>query len=201
MARAQATDYLHNMRFMVETSAATGSPGDITSQVVGGNAPEAGFSTCTTPEATIESVEYKEGQFLYTRKYPGNVTFADVTLGRGVALVDGGFWIWIATVINGTSEYRMDVTIKHYHRTNVTPTTANPVLPGIQNPPTDLLLDSGSQAKPPARQYRLYNAFPGRHKFASDLDATDSAVSIMELDLSYEYAALLDSTGTVVGST
>jgi phage tail-like protein len=200
MARAQATDYLHNMRFQVETSAPTGAPGDITSAAVPGSGPEAGFSACTIPEATIEAVEYKEGQFLYIRKYPGNVTFGDVTLSRGVALVEGGFWLWIATVINGVAEYRMDVTIKHYHRTNVTPTTANPVLPGIQNPPVDLLLDSGPMAVPPARQYRLYNAFPSRHKFASDLDATDSAVSIMELDLAYEYCSLLDSTGTVVGS-
>ncbi len=192
MARAQASDYLHNMRFQVETSAPTGSHGDITSQVGAGNGPEAGFSACTTPEATVEAVEYKEGQFLYTRKYPGNVTFGDVTLSRGVAIIDGGFWLWIATVIMGTSEYRMDVTIKHYHRTTV--------LPGITNPPSEFLLDSGPNAAAPSRQYRLYNAFPGRHKFASDLDATDSAVSIMELDLAYEYCQLLDQAGNVVGS-
>jgi phage tail-like protein len=201
VARSQSTDYLHNMRFQVETSAPTGVPGDITSQAAPGSGPEAGFSNCSIPEATVEAVEYKEGQFLYTRKYPGNVTFGDVTLSRGVALVEGGFWLWIATVIMGTAEYRMDVTIKHYHRTNVTTTTVDSVLPGIQNPPTDLLLDSGVNAVPPARQYRLYNAFPGRHKFASDLDATDSAVSIMELDLAYESCSLLDFQGNVVGAT
>jgi phage tail-like protein len=188
------------MRFQVETSAATGAPGDITSQVSPGNGPEAGFSTCSIPEATVEAVEYKEGQFLFVRKYPGNVTFADVTLARGVALVDGGFWLWIATVINGNAEYRMDVTIKHYHRTNTTTTQVNSVLPGITNPPSDMLLDSGVNAVPPARQYRLYNAFPGRHKFAADLDATDSAISITELDLAYESASLLDYQGNVIGS-
>jgi phage tail-like protein len=192
MARSQVTDFLHNMRFQVETSAATGSPGDITSVVQAGNGPEAGFSGCTVPEMTVEAVEYKEGQFLYIRKYPGNATFADVTLSRGVAIVESGFWAWIATVVMGTGEYRMDVTIKHYQRTSV--------LPGITNPPSEFLLDSGPNAAAPSWQYRLYNAFPARHKFAADLDGTDSAVSIMELDLAYEYCQKLDSNGNVVSS-
>lgn len=193
MARAQATDYLHNMRFVVWTSAATGQPGDLSHEqgTFGGSnvGPEAGFSACTIPEATVEAVEYKEGQFLYMRKYPGNVTFGDCTLSRGVAAIDGGFWIWISTVINGTEEYRQDVTIAHFHRIAF--------LPGRNDPPTDTIQGIGAGSLG-ARNYKLYNAFPSRHKFSSDLDATDSAVSIMELDLAYEYCALLDSTGKVV---
>jgi phage tail-like protein len=191
-ARSQISDYVHSMRFQVETSAAPGTPGDITSIVSAGNGPEAGFSACTVPEMTVEAVDYKEGQFLYIRKYPGNVTFNECTLSRGVAMVDTGFWLWISTVINGTAEYRQDVQIKHYHRVNV--------LPGITNPPSEFLLDSGPNAPPPARTYQLFNAFPSRHKLAADLDATDSAVSIQELDLTYEYVVLLNAQGDVVGA-
>jgi phage tail-like protein len=186
MARSQTLDFLHNMRFHVTTNAAIGAAGDITTGGLN-NAPEAGFSACTVPEATIESVEYKEGQYLYTRKYPGHVTYADVTMSRGVARVESGFWRWIRTVIEGTGEYRVEVDIKHYHRTDV--------LPGAADPPAENLLIPTAL---PARIYRLYQAYPARHKFSSDLDGTDSAVSIMELDVAYEHCSLLDGNGNVV---
>ncbi len=184
MARAQSTDYLHSMRFHVTTSAPTGTPGDLNHPSVG--SPEAGFSACTTPTATVEAVEYKEGQYLYTRKYPGHVTYDNVTLSRGVARVDTGFWRWIKNVIEGNSDYRVEVSILHYHRADV--------LPGPTNPPADLLL---IPQNPPSRVYRLYEAFPAAHKFASDLDATESAISIMSIDIAFEHCSLLSASGDV----
>lgn len=188
MARSQQFDLLHNMRFHVTTSATAGTPGDINTAAAGTGAPEAGFSACTTPEATVEAVEYKEGQYLYTRKYPGHVTYNNVTLSRGVARVDTGFWRWIQAVIEGTAEYRQEVTIKHYNRIDV--------LPGPTSPPAENLLVPTAK---PSRQYKLYQAFPMRHKFSSDLDGTDSAVSVMELEVGYEHCSLLDADGNVVG--
>lgn len=185
MARPASSDYLHSMRFHVSTTATPGTPGDVTQTAPAGSGmAEAGFSACTTPEATVEAVEYKEGQFLYTRKYPGHVTYNDVTLSRGVAQTDTGFWRWLRAVVEGGADYRQHVTIKHFHRSDV--------LPGSHSPPAELL-----NLVKPTRQYQLFEAFPARHKFSSDLDATDSAISIQELDLSYEHAAILDSAGNV----
>ncbi len=177
MARAQATDFLHSMRFFVNVV----DNNNVYNTSPHPNHPDAGFSACTVPEATIEAVEYKEGQFLYTRKYPGNPTYGDVTLSRGVTRGDTQFWSWISTVIEGTSEYRSDVRIFHYHRND----SGNTVLPG--NPDTDSLNFSNTQN---VRTYYLFEAFPIRHKFATDLDGTDSAISIMELDLAYEHCKL-----------
>ena len=65
------------------------------------NKGEAGFSAVTTPEATVEAVEYKEGTMIYTRKFPGNPTQSDITLSRGVARQDSTFWDWLRVVVEG----------------------------------------------------------------------------------------------------
>lgn len=174
MARAQSFDYLHNMRFHAEVVAEAGGGTTIHDLLnsKGNETPQAGFSSVTIPEASLETQEYREGQFLYTRKYPGHVTFNDVTLMRGVAMTDLGFWKWMETAMVGTGEYRVELAIYHYHRADTLPG------PGSVN----LKLDSAQK-----KTYLLHEALPIRQKLAADLDATDSAVSIMELDVAYEW--------------
>ena len=172
MARPVAEDFLHSMRFHVEVISGDGP---------NFGPPEAGFSTCSTPEATVEAVEYKEGTYIYTRKQPGNTTMADISMGRGVAITDSAFWLWLKTVIEGAGEYRQDVRIKHYHREEA--------LPGSGDPEANLTAIPTSVDA--ARTYEIFNAFPARHKVAADLDATASEISIMELDLAFEYFNLI----------
>jgi hypothetical protein len=62
MARAQSDDFLHSMRFWVNVAAGPG--GTSKPDLLGA---EAGFSAVTVPEMTVEAVEYKEGQYIYTR--------------------------------------------------------------------------------------------------------------------------------------
>ena len=174
MARAQAFDYLHNMRFHV-------SAGDQYIPLSTGNA-QAGFSAVTIPEASVETVEYREGQYLYTRKYPGHVTFNNITMSRGVAVKDTTLWEWMSTVIRGDAEYRTELQIKHYHRADT--------LPGATTPAAENL-----NLTVPAKTYTVHQAFPVRCKPSSDLDATDSAVSISELEIAYEYMDMLSSGG------
>lgn len=175
MARPVAEDFLHSMRFHVEII--DGSRPD-----AGFGPPEAGFSMCGVPEATVEAVEYKEGTYVYTRKQPGNTTFADISLSRGVAITDSAFWKWIKIVIEGAGEYRQDVRIKHYHREEALPGTGNDFSTNLTAIPTSVAA---------ARTYEIFNSFPVRHKVAGDLDATASEISIMELDLSFEYFNLI----------
>lgn len=172
MARPVAEDFLHSMRFHVEV---------INGEGPNFGPPEAGFNMCSVPEATVEAVEYKEGTYIYTRKQPGNTTFSDLTLSRGVAITDSAFWTWIKTVIEGAGEYRQDIRIKHYHREEA--------LPGSGDVGVNLTAIPTSVEA--ARTYEIFNAFPARHKVAGDLDATASEISIMELDLSYEYFNLI----------
>jgi phage tail-like protein len=175
MARPVSDDFLHSMRFHVEVIDGSVAP----TERLG--APEAGFSMCSVPEATVEPVEYKEGTYIYTRKQPGNTTFADISLSRGVAITDSAFWRWIKTVIEGAGNYREDVRIKHYHREEA--------LPGSGDVTTNLTAIPTSVDA--ARTYEVFEAFPSRHKVAGDLDATASEISIMELDLAFEYFNLI----------
>lgn len=172
MARPVAEDFLHSMRFHVEVISGDGP---------NLGPPEAGFSMCSVPEATTESVEYKEGTYIYTRKQPGNTTFSDISMSRGVAITDSAFWRWMKIVIEGAGEYRQDIRIKHYHREEALPGSGNVAVNLTAIPTTE---DA-------ARTYEVFNAFPVRHKVAGDLDATASEISIMELDLAYEYYNLI----------
>jgi hypothetical protein len=85
-------------------------------------------------------------------------------------------------VIEGSGEYRNDLQIKHFHREDAL-TREDPGAGGASagSNLTQINLDY------PSRIYHVQQAFPTRHKVAGDLDATGSEISIMELDLAYEY--------------
>jgi phage tail-like protein len=178
VARSVASDFMQSMRFHVTSAIASGGAADLdmNSSVQQGKA-QAGFNNVTTPEATSESVEYREGTYIYARKFPGNPTVSDLTMQRGVTRGDSSFWKWLRVVIEGSGEYRADLQIAHYHRdralTREYPAQGTVNLAGIN-------LDN------PARTYHVHEAFPTRHKVAGDLDSTASDISIMELDFSYE---------------
>jgi phage tail-like protein len=156
MARAQKEDYLHSFRFHV--AVIHGDP-----NMLGG--PEAGFSAVSAPEMTLEMVEYREGQFTYTRKQPGIPSVAEITMSRGVTTYNTQFWKWIKKAAEG-GEYRVDLQILHFQRTALDGANINTDLPG--------------------RTYEVYEAVPMRHKVAADMDATASEISIQELDVAFE---------------
>jgi phage tail-like protein len=175
MARAVAGDFLHSMRFHVRVV----QEDRVTLQPDAEIRADAGFSMVSIPEATLEAVEYKEGTMIYTRKQPGNVTISDISMSRGVTRRDSSFWNWARKTIEGSGEYRVDLHVEHFHRVgSLTREDSNG-----SNPNLDKM---NSDARSPARIYRIFEAFPIRHKPAGDLDATASEISIMELDVACE---------------
>lgn len=174
MARAQATDPLHNFRFHVRATAVDGigsdplQPGGEPSPGVGDTA-EAGFQAVTTPEYTVESAEYREGLKTYTEKYPGIPTTNDITMSRGVARGETSFYDWVRAAIEG-GNYRSDVTIFHAQRDG----RSSPF-----NADNDFT-DANS------KRYILRDAWPMRVKIAGDLDASTSDISLAEVDVSFE---------------
>jgi phage tail-like protein len=165
MARVESTDPLHNFRFHVRTASEQGQ--------FSSSEGEAGFQSCTLPEVSAEAVEYREGTYTYTRKFPGLPTVTDVSLMRGVTKTDTSFFDWIQAAIRG-GEYRTDMTIYHWHRDGKTYGT---------------LSDLNA-----ARKYLCYEAFPIRVKPAADLDATSADVAIAEMDVAIEYFEIEDAT-------
>ena len=178
MARAASTDFLHSMRFHVNIDGSGDSLiiGDLNS---GGADAAAGFMSCSTPELTVEAVEYREGTYNYPRKYPGNATVSDVSLQRGVTRTDTAFWQWVRSTAEGSGNYRTTMTIKHFDRRVLTQSRGDLSKGSPDNAAnkTDTL---------PAKKYILNEAFPIRHKVAGDLDASSSDISVQELDVAYE---------------
>jgi phage tail-like protein len=187
MARPKSTDFLHNFRFhvLVQGFGVGGDP----QLKTGGIKPDAGFNSVSTPEASHDAVEYREGHYIYTKKYVGMPTVSDVSLSRGVALADGTFWTWMKDIIEGNGEYRATVSIFHFHRDSKPATSTT-------QPNTEQSIAHGDDDKG-VIEYICHEAFPIRHKVSSDLDATASEVSIQELDLAVEYFEVNDHGAAV----
>lgn len=171
MARPQAEDFIHNFRFHVTT----GGLGD------GGEPPllpAAGFNSVTTPEYTVEAVEYREGIYTFTRKFPGLPTTNDLTMSRGVTKKDTEFYDWLTAAIAG-AEYRSLITISHYHKDD-----------GLNALDGSIALPAGGASK----TYVCHEAIPTRVKPAADLDGTAGDVSLAEVDVAFEYFTVAAAT-------
>lgn len=169
MARAQNTDFFHDHKFHVSATASSVFP-----------AAEGGFNTVSLPEMTVEEQEYKEGIFVYKRKYPGNPTISNTMLTRGVAEKRTNFYQWCSGVIHG-NEYRTDITIWHQHRDDTASAGDKDVL----------------ESPASKRRIILRDSWCSRYKPGSDMDANSGAVSIEECEIVVEafHIELPDFTG------
>jgi len=175
MARPLNTDFLQSMRFQLEViQDASGDATDPFTNLGTDSLTDTGFSAVTTPEETMEAVEYREGTYVYTRKYPGIPSQGDITMSRGVTAHDSTFFAWMLRTTRGGGEYRIDFDIKQFTRETMVGASGN--------------IDVSVGA---IRVYSVRDAFCIRHKCAGDLDGTASEVSIMELDAGYEYFNVL----------
>lgn len=193
MARAASSDYLHSMRFHVTTNFSDTNLNIDNSGTA--NVP-AGFMSVTTPEATTEAVEYREGTYNYPKKFPGNTTVSDCTLQKGVVPNYSIFWAWLRIVIEGEGDYRCDMTIKHFNRSVL----KNQALTGTNKASVGSSMATFDPSGKATREYVLYQAFPTRHKVAADLDASSSDISIMELDVVYEHFDIIENGAQDTGT-
>lgn len=171
-ARSQSTDPFSMHRFHVTDS----------SGFLNLSSPAAGFNTCVAPEMTVGIVEYQEGSFVYRRKYPGEVTFAPMTLTKGLVKNDSSFYKWLrATAENQI--YRTNLVVKHYHRDDVSG-----------------LVDYINAT--PTREIHCFNCVPTRVKMGGDFDSLSAEISIEDIDIEMEYFRLfingVEQTGAVV---
>lgn len=169
MARAIKTDFFHTFKFHLKVVSATTEGG----KTVG---TQGGFTSVTMPEITVETAEYQEGTMLYKRKFPGQVSFSDVSCNRGVVRGNTELYEWVRAAYLG-KEYRADVQISHMHRDEV----------------TDLADFTAVDAK---RNVKLFEGMASRVKLGSDFDAQSSDVSVEEFDIVYEYATLENPAAT-----
>lgn len=150
MARPIDTDLYHNFRFHV-----VGTDGHLD--------PEAGFRSASVPDLSVDMVEYREGVYKYSRKYPGIAKVGDCSLSKGVVRKDSDFLLWIFKCINGGEKYRSDLTINEYH-----------------------IADEWGINGHASKVIELKEAFPTSVKPTGDKDATSSEVAIQEITLAVE---------------
>jgi phage tail-like protein len=175
MARSVKSDPYHSMRFIVVAQTADG-----TDPLVPTGNPQAGFTQVSTPDVTTESVEYKEGHWLYKRKYPGTPEAGDVSLTRGVMRKDTTFWDWARAAAEGSasgySEYRADLLIYVFHRQPTLTTQPkqqeNLTMLDITNPGIVLHCDE---------------CFATTCKPMSDLDSNSSDIAVSEITAACEH--------------
>jgi len=172
MTRAANNDFLQGFRYHVVAATAGDASIDPLQQGVdrddhqGGG--QAGFQSVTAPELTVEAVEYREGTFKWTEKYPGPPTVSDCTLIRGVTKSDTAFFDWVKGSIEG-QEYRAEVTIYHYQRTEMSKANG-----GVDSTGDDF------------RTIVCHNCVPTRAKPGGDLDSMSGEVSMAEVDFAME---------------
>lgn len=162
-ARSQSTDPFSMHRFHVTD---TGGFLNLTT-------PAAGFNTLVAPEMTVGSVEYQEGLWTYRRKYPGEVSFAPLTLTKGIVKNDSSFFQWMRACSENRI-YRTNIIVKHFHRDDVS---------GLVDYTTST----------PYREIHCFNAFCTRVKMGSDFDSLSAEISIEDLDIELEYFRLFEN--------
>ena len=124
----------------------------------GAEGPEAGFSEVCLPDATIDVIEYRNGNDREsgTRKIPGRVHYGNVILKRGV-IGSLNLYQWWNQVRNGDVNSQRTVVIQ------------------LQNEDhTEIVM-----------VWKLLRAWPVKYK-ASNLDAKGKDVLLEELELAFE---------------
>jgi phage tail-like protein len=67
----------------------------------------AGFTECTGLDATLEVLEYKEGGVNdYVHKFPTRASYSNITLKRGVILLEDDLWTWHQSFVQGMGKRR-----------------------------------------------------------------------------------------------
>jgi len=138
---------------------------------------KAGFNSVTVPELSQDVAEYREGNVVYTKKFPGVPTVENLTLSKGSAQKDSMFWDWGLSAINGAA-YRTDLLINVYAQA----------------------MNGTLEEHDPAKQLKCKEVFPVRVKPIGDLDATSSDVSLSEIDAAVEEIALTLISNSLNGS-
>lgn len=155
-ARTQDTDPYQIFRYQVfdDTGLTTVS------------SPTGGFNLVSIPEMNIDIGEYREGLWVYSRKYPLRSHFTQITLHKGVFKNDSKLYQVARATAEG-QKYRTDLRIVQYHRSDVA---------GLSNYATAT----------PSREIRCYNCVCLRYRPSTDLDALGADTSVEEIDFDVE---------------
>ena len=73
-----------------------------------------GFSSCTSPEISVEQGEVREGNWFYPHHHIKSATVSSMTLSRGVQFMDSDFYKWFMKALQGQGVVKRDLMLIHY---------------------------------------------------------------------------------------
>ena len=176
--------------------------------------PTVGFTSITMPEVSIETEQVVEGTSDYVYNVLKNASANTITLTKGASAYNSDFWRWTMACLKGNAPDKFSVVptklpsipgrrrnFMLIHFMNISSEgvldalkTGGPIdkiKAGAMLPAAGLsaaiLALSGEVVAVPAKLFMLFGCLPTRYKPGSDFDASETAVSIEELDLSYSY--------------
>jgi len=175
------TDPVRNFRFLV-----TFQPQDTGNTALGTKTIPMGFTSVSGLAVTTDSIPYREGGYNTTvHQIPGQTSFTQLTLQRGVILGSKQNWDWMkqlfATVQAGGStlatgkNFRCDIEIAVLN---------HPVPSAGANVTTGTGAVTGATDEV-AMRFKVYNAWPTTVAY-SDLNAGDNALYVEQMSLVHE---------------
>lgn len=135
--------------------------------------PTGGFNLVSIPELNIDMGEYREGFWVYARKFPIRPHFTQLSLHKGIFQNDSRLYQLARAAAEG-QRYRTDIRILQFHRSDVS---------GTINYATAI----------PSREIRAYNCVCVRYRPSTDFDSLSSDVAVEEMDLDPEYVRLFQN--------
>ncbi len=210
MARSNITDYLRDYPFWlfdVPTMETAALPIFT---------PLSGFSSISAPEMTFETEAVTEGNWFFKHHVIKRAEVNSITLSRGVTLGNADFYTWAMNALTSTQAAslnlaslfgsgpispRRQLVLVHFFSHLPIPLDQTAVGGAAAAALGNLAGSAGAMSaaallggggfnfalRIPARAYVLTGCIPTRYKAGSDFDATSGAVSISELDVSYEF--------------
>jgi len=196
VARSVRTDHAQNYKFRATVVDDASGPFGFTLPT---NLPQvfttlgnfASFSRISIPSISMDTEEFKEGNWPFRRRVITAASVDTVTMEKGVTLYDSDFWLWAMGAVNGVVS-RKAVVIHLMHRTQEPALQPSqqavrqnaPNLTGNVSFNGSTLVNATIKPAIPiiAKAWILHDAIPVRVKPASDLDATSGEVSIAEIE-------------------
>jgi len=133
-------------------------------KVTVGNLGVMGFQKCSGLSSSVEVIEYREGgDAITTRKFPGQVSFGNITLERGMLSDNQSLRNWLESILD------------------VETTQASTAAPTRQSLTIEVL-DNSNQVE---RTFRIKRAFVASREI-TDLDATGNEILIETLEIAHE---------------
>lgn len=157
--------------------------------------PVFGFSQCSTPEITVETMEVQRGNWEFKTPVVKTASVSPITLARGARFYDSDFYNWITGTIRGIQPVRRNLIIVHYlgfRLQRFISARAGAIKPGESGVGAEVVLNTAGQLgafvdRIPGRAWMCGGSLPIRYKPGADFDANSSDVSLVELEVQPEY--------------